>query len=208
MIALYDYWRSTASYRVRIALALAGADWQSVPVNLADGEQTTTAHLARNAQGLVPVLDIDNERFTQSMAIVEYLDETRQIGLLPADAVGRAKVRALAYAIAMDLHPVCNLRVAQYAVRHSGGGISMQSWMQAHIAPGLAAFEDMLTGGLFCFADSLSLADLCLVPQLYNAHRWGVDLDACPKIRQIEANLALIPAFARAHPDQTEFGPG
>ena len=203
MITLHDYWRSTASYRVRIALGLAGLEWQSNPINLVEGEQSAKAHLARNPQGLVPVLDVDGQSFTQSMAIIEYLDETRSLSLLPDEAVGRAKVRALAYAIAMDLHPVCNLRVAKYAVSHSKGGITMENWMQAHIAPALQAFEAMLGDGDFCFGNRLSLADICLVPQLYNAHRWGVGLEAMPKIRRIEAHLGTIPAFVAAHPDQS-----
>ncbi|PLW75963.1 maleylacetoacetate isomerase [Cohaesibacter celericrescens] len=202
MITLYDYWRSTASYRVRITLGLAGLEWQSIPVDLVAGEQSSDAHLDRNPQGLVPVLDIDGQRFTQSIAIVEYLNETRSLGLLPPDAEGRARVRMLAYMIAMDLHPVCNLRVAKYAVAHSNGGLTMQSWMQAHITPALLALEDMLEGGDFCFGETLSIADICLLPQLYNAHRWGVTLDAMPKIKRIEDNLSTIPAFAAAHPDQ------
>ncbi|MEJ2002845.1 MAG: glutathione S-transferase N-terminal domain-containing protein, partial [Maritimibacter sp.] len=105
MIRLYDYWRSSASYRVRIALGLAGLDWQSDAINLLDGDQRGAAHLARNPQGLVPALEIDGEVLTQSLAIVEYLDETRGLGLLPDAPLERARVRALAYAIAMEIHP-------------------------------------------------------------------------------------------------------
>ena len=201
MITLYDYWRSTASYRVRIALELAGLEWQSKPVNLVKEEQISNDHLARNPQGLVPVLEIDGHTLNQSLAIIEYLDETRSLSLLPQDATARAKVKSLAYAIAMDVHPVCNLRVAKFAVDHSGEKITMQSWIQAHVAPGLAAFEAMLVEGNVCFGDQLSIADLCLIPQLYNAHRWGVTLDECPKIQRIEANLSAHPAFMAAHPD-------
>ena len=147
------------------------------------------------------MLEIDGQTLNQSLAIIEYLDETRSLNLLPQDASARAKVKSLAYAIAMDVHPVCNLRVAKYAVRHSDEKITMQSWMQAHIAPGLAAFEAMLEGADVCFGDQLSLADLCLIPQLYNAHRWNVPLDDCPKIQRIEANLSSHPAFMAAHPD-------
>jgi len=203
MITLHDYWRSTASYRVRITLGLAGLEWQSNLINLIEGEQSTQVHLARNPQGLVPVLEIDGQSFTQSMAIIEYLNETRLLSLLPDEPVGRAKARALAYAIAVDLHPVCNLRVAKYAVGQSNGAITMENWMQAHIAPALEAFEVMLEGGDYCYGDRLSLADICLMPQLYNAHRWGVSLEALPKIRRIEAHLATIPAVAAAHPDQS-----
>lgn len=203
MIHLYDYWRSSAAYRVRIALGLAGLDWRSTPVDLASGAQRSPDHLARNPQGLVPVLDIDGQRLVQSLAIIEYLDATRDLGLIPADPVAAARVRAAAHVIAMDIHPVCNLRVATFAARHSNGGITMESWMQAHIGPGLAAFETMIEDGDRCFGDRVSLADICLMPQLYNARRWGVDLSARPKVRRIEAALSEVPAFAAAHPDMT-----
>ena len=202
MIRLFDYWRSSASYRVRIALGLAGLEWESVPVNLAEGAQQSPQHLERNPQGLVPVLEIDGLQFTQSLAIIEYLDETRQLGLLPADPAGRARVRALSHAIAMEIHPVCNLRVATYAAAHSRGSVTMQSWMQHFITPGLSAFETMLDSDTYCYGESVTLADICLFPQLYNAHRWQVDLARMPKIRAIEKTLANFPAFAAAHPDK------
>lgn len=203
MIRLHDYWRSSASYRVRIALGLAGLDWQSLPVDLVAGAQTAPDHLARNPQGLVPVLEIDGAQLTQSLAIVEYLDETRGLGLLPATPLERARVRALAHAVAMEIHPVCNLRVAKFATAQSGGTLSMQDWMQAFIAPGLAALEEMVEDGLYCFGTSVTLADICLVPQLYNAQRWGVDLAPLPRLARIGAHLETLPAFAAAHPDRT-----
>lgn len=209
MIQLHDYWRSSASYRVRIALGLAGLQWHSLPVDLVTGAQTAPAHLARNPQGLVPVLDIDGAHLTQSLAILEYLDETRHLGLLPATALDRAKVRAMAQAIAADIHPVCNLRVVKYATSQSDGAITTEGWMQAFIAPGLAAVEAMVTGEVMvtgeahCFGTSVTLADLCLVPQLYNARRWGVDLSPLPKLTRIGAHLESLPAFAAAHPDLT-----
>lgn len=202
MITLFDYWRSSASCRVRIALGLAGLDWQAVPVNLVEGEHKAPDHLARNPQGLVPVIEIDGRRFTQSLAIVEYLDETRGLGLLPGGAADRAQIRALAHAVAVDIHPICNLGTARYAVGLSGGGIEMQDWMQHFIAPGLAALEAMLAGGDYCWGEGVTLADVCLMPQLYNAERWQVDLSAMPKIRQVAVNLTAIPAFAAAHPDR------
>jgi len=202
MIRLHDYWRSSASYRVRIALGLAGLEWQSVPVDLTQDAQRSPTHLARNPQGFVPVLEIDGLVLTQSLAICEYLDETRGLALLPGDAAGRARVRAIAHAVAMDIHPVCNLGVARHAVAASGGAITTEGWMRAFIGPRLAALEAMLEGGARCHGDGVTLADLCLVPQVYNARRWGVDLDPLPKIRRIDAALAALPAFAAAHPDR------
>jgi maleylacetoacetate isomerase len=203
MTRLYDYWRSTASYRVRIALGLAGLDWETAPVNLVEGEQMAAEHLARHPQGLVPVLEIDGLRLTQSLAIVEYLDETRGLGLLPDHAGDRARVRAIAHAIAMDIHPVCNLSVARFAVERAQGGLATEAWMRRFIGPGLAAVERMVEDGPFCVGERVTLADLCLAPQVYNARRWGIDLDPMPRIRRIDAALGDIPAFAAAHPDRS-----
>ena len=201
MITLYDYWRSSASYRVRIALGLAGLDWKSIPVDLTTAEHRTEDHVARNPQGLVPVLDLDGHRFTQSLAIIEYLNETRGLGLLPADPVARAMVRALAHAIAMEIHPVCNVSVARFASEQSNGGITMESWMARFIPPGLGAVEAMVEDGDYCLGGLISLADICLVPQMYNARRWGIDLEPMPRLRRISAHLEALPAFAAAHPD-------
>ena len=206
MIRLYDYWRSSASYRVRIALNMTGEDWTSVPVNLVDGEQQSDAHLARNPQGLVPAIEVDGMLMTQSLAIIEYLDETRGLGLLPKSPQDRAKVRALSHAIAIDIHPICNLRVAKFAATQ-GGDITMESWMKAHIGPGLSAFEAMLEGGSFCFGDDVSLADLCLMPQIYNAERWGIDISEMPKIQKVARNLSGVHAFADAPPDAMKPAP-
>lgn len=203
MIHLYDYWRSSAAYRVRIALGLAGLEWEATQVDLVDGAQRTPAHLGRNPQGLVPVLEIDGHRMVQSLAIIEYLDATRGLGLIPTDPMQAAQVRAASYVIAMDIHPVCNLRVARLATQNPDGAITMEGWMQAHIGPGLAAFETMIDAGRRCFGDAVTLADICLMPQVYNAHRWGVDLSEMPRMRRIEAALSAIPAFAAAQPDMT-----
>jgi len=202
---LYDYWRSSASYRLRIALNLLGIAYQSVPVNLVAGEQTAPDHLRRNPQGLVPVLDIDGLRLTQSLAIIEYLDETRPgSGLLPSDPAGRARVRALSHAVAMEIHPVCNLRVVGHAAALSGGGDVLRAeWMAKFIGEGLAAVEAMLdhpATGRFCHGDRPGMADLCLVPQLYNARRWEVDLAGLPRILAIDAGCAEVDAFRRAFP--------
>lgn len=201
-IILHDYWRSSASYRVRIALGLAGLEWQAVAVNLVDGAQAKPDYLSLNPQGLVPTLEIDGHRFTQSLAIVEYLNETRALGLLSGTPAQRAKARAIAHAIAMDIHPICNLRVARQVIAASAGAVTMESWMQSIIAPGLAAVEQMVDGERYCSGDRLSLADLCLVPQIYNARRWGVDLEPMPKLTHIDAHLAQHPAFAAAYPTQ------
>jgi maleylacetoacetate isomerase len=201
---LYDYWRSSAAYRVRIALNLAGVAYRSVPVDLTAGEHRGAAHLERNPQGLVPALEIDGVRLTQSLAIVEYLNETRGLAVLPHEPVARARVRALAYAVAMEIHPVCNLSVARKAVEFAGGSAEMADWMLAFIPKGLAALETMLAAapdGRFAWGDAVTLADICLMPQLYNARRWNVDLAPMPRIRAIEAACAALPAFAAAHPD-------
>lgn len=203
MITLFDYWRSSASYRVRIALGLTGEAWQSQSVNLLSAEHKSRAHLDRNPQGLVPALEIDGVMMTQSLAIIEYLDETRALGLLPANALDRARARRISHAIAMDIHPVCNLGVAKYAVALSGEQIAMQDWMTRFITPGLIAVEEMVDDGDFCIGQNVTLADICLLPQLYNADRWNVDLTAMPKLRRIGAALGRMPAFAAAHPDQT-----
>jgi maleylacetoacetate isomerase len=206
---LYDYWRSSASYRVRIALNLVGESYRSVPVDLVAKVHRASEHLARNPQGLVPVLDIDGQRFNQSLAIIEYLAETRpESGFLPNDAIGRQRVRALSYAIAMDIHPVCNLGVVAHVMEAAPDGeIARRAWMQKFIGEGLAAFERLLdhpATGAFCHGDTPTMADICLMPQVYNARRWEVDLSRCPRIVAIDAHCAEIDGFARAHPDRAK----
>lgn len=205
---LYDYWRSSASYRVRIALNSLCESYRSVPVDLLAKAHKAPEHLARNPQGLVPVLEIDGERFTQSLAIIEYLSETRaDSSFLPSDAVGRQRVRMLSYAIAMDIHPVCNLSVVSHVMANAEDGeAARRNWMRKFIGEGLAAFERLLdhpATGRFCHGESPTMADFCLVPQVYNARRWDVDLSACPRLVAIDQNCAEIEAFARAHPDRT-----
>lgn len=209
MILLHDYWRSSASYRVRIALAHLGLDWTSDVVDLLQGGQRSDENLARNPQGLVPTLEIDGQVLTQSCAIIEYLNETRAGHLLPDDPAGRARVRTLAYAVAMEIHPICNLSVGRHAVEASGGAITTEGWMRHFIARGLTALEEMLSrqpGGRFCHGDHLTLADCCLVPQVYNARRWGVDLTPLPRITSIDAALGELDAVQRAHPDRWHKG--
>lgn len=205
MTVLYDYWRSSASYRLRIALALLGECYRSVAVNLLEDQQRGPDNLKRNPQGLVPTLEIDGETLTQSLAILEYLDETRQAGFLPSDPLARARVRALSHAIAMEVHPICNLHVARHAVQASGGTITTEAWMGYFISHGLKAVETMLESrpaGRYCHGDTVTMADLCLVPQVYNARRWGVDIEPMPQIRAIVAALEELPAFVAAHPDR------
>ncbi len=202
---LFDYWRSSASYRVRVALNLKGIGYEAVPVNLLGGAHRAAEHVARNPQAAVPVLDIDGLRLTQSLAIIEYLDETRPAPpLLPADAAGRARVRALAQVIAMEIHPICNLSVAS-RVAELGGDAARLDWTRTYIDRGLTAFEALLARpgtGRFCHGDAPGLADCCLIPQLYNARRWDLDPAAWPTIARVEAACAGLPAFAAAHPDR------
>ncbi len=206
-VVLYDYWRSSASYRVRIALHLLGIDFRAIPVDLLAAVHKTPEHLARNPQGKVPVLDIDGLRLTQSLAIVEYLDETR-LGerLLPADAPGRQRVRALSDAIAMDIHPICNTGTVNHVMALTGGGDAVRvAWMKKFIGEGMAAFEAMLdhpSTGKFCHGDSPTMADICLVPQVYNADRWGAELSACPRILAIVEACRALPAFRAAAPKE------
>lgn len=204
-IVLHDYWRSSSAYRLRIALNLMGLPYQGRAVDLVSGEQTAAAHLARNPQGLVPVLEIDGQTLTQSLAILEYLDEAHGAGFLPRDPLGRVRVRSLSYAVAMEMQPVCNLRVARHAVESSAGTITMQGWMQHFITLGLTGLEAMLSPGqTLCHGQNITMADICLVPQVYNARRWGVDLAACPTISAIADRLETVPAIAAAHPDRVK----
>lgn len=204
-VVLYDYWRSSASYRVRIALHSLDIPFMTVPVDLLSQAHKTPDYLRTNPQGLVPSLEIDGLVLTQSLAIIEYLDETRDAGFLPSDASGRQRVRAIAYAIAMDIHPVCNLGVVGHVMALAGGGDeTRRAWMQRFIGAGLDAVEVMLgeETGRFCHGDAPGLADFCLVPQLYNATRWGLDLSRFPTLARIGAACAEHAAFAAAHPDR------
>jgi maleylacetoacetate isomerase len=206
MTILYDYWRSSASYRVRIALNLLGIGYDAVPVDLVKGEQRGADNLARNPQGLVPTLLIDGLGLTQSLAIIEYLND-RHGALLPADPAGRARVRALSYAIAMEIAPICNLSVRNHVQALTGGATTADDWQRHYISQGLAAFERLLDDpatGPFCHGDQISMADICLVPQIYNALRVGVDVASHPRLAMIHARLSDIPEIAAAHPDKVK----
>ncbi|MFT4014570.1 MAG: maleylacetoacetate isomerase [Paracoccus sp. (in: a-proteobacteria)] len=203
-VVLHDYWRSSASYRVRIALGLKGIAYDRVQVDLVAGAQRRPEHLALNPQGLVPALEIDGLVLTQSLAILEYLEETQpEPALLPGDPAARAHVRALALAIACEIHPVSNLKVLA-RVEALAGREARAAWNRDNIAEGLAAFERMLDHpgftGRFCHADRPGLADCVLVPQIYNARRWGVELPE--RITAVEAACRDLPAFIEAHPDR------
>lgn len=206
---LYTYFRSSAAYRVRIALNLKGIEAEPSPVHLLKdgGEQFGAAYDALNPQHLVPLLEDDGLVLTQSLAIIEYLDETyaRQ-PLLPHDAHGRARVRALSQAIACDIHPIDNLRVLKYLSDKLGVSPDQKTeWYRHWVALGLAALERQVAGnpatGSFCHGDTPTMADCCLVPQLYNARRFDCDLAPYPVLTAIAQRCEALPAFAAARPE-------
>jgi maleylacetoacetate isomerase len=203
---LYDYWRSSAAYRVRIALNLKGVDYESRQVDLRDSEQKSAAYRALNPQGLVPMLEIDGHKLTQSLAIINYLDlRYPNVPLIPALAAERAHVVAMAMTIACDIHPLNNLRVLKYLkdpLGHSQDEID--AWYAHWISEGLPALEAMAApaAGKFLFGNAPTGADVCLVPQLYNARRYDVPLDAYPTLLRAEENANQLEPFAAAHPDR------
>lgn len=206
-ITLFDFWRSSASYRCRIALNLARLDYNQIAVDLPSREHKTPEHLARNPQGFVPVLDIDGLRLTQSLAILEYLDATRDLGLMPKEPARRAQMQALAHSIAVDIHPVCNLQVAAYAVEITGRDEVRAEWMRRFIRPGIVAFESLLSAydqSPFACGDSPTLVDVCLMPQVYNARRWGAEIEDLPHTMSAVAACEAHPAFQAAHPDNNQ----
>ena len=203
---LHGYFRSSASYRVRIALNLKGLSTDHLPHHLRKGEQRDPAYLAINPQGLVPTLQDDQGAIiTQSLAIIEWLEETHpEPPLLPKDPLRRAKVRAFAMALACDTHPVQNLKVLARLRELGLPEEAVTGWAAWANREGLAACETLIAGesGPFCFGAAPTMADLCLVPQLANARRFGVDLDAFPRLRKAEAAAKDHKAFADAAPER------
>lgn len=207
---LYTFFRSSASYRVRIALNLKGISYDRIPIHLrrGGGEQLSAAYRAVNPQALVPALDVDGRVLTQSLAIIEYLEETHPAPpLLPSDPEDRAVVRSMALTIACEIHPIQNLRVLNYVKKeYRQTDEQVNQWARHWIDLGLEALEQMIVAqpkrGKFCFGDTSTLADVCLVPQLGNARRYGCDLAKYPAILDIEKNCLAIPAFADAAPEK------
>ncbi|MES2162720.1 MAG: maleylacetoacetate isomerase [Pseudomonadota bacterium] len=207
---LYTYFRSTAAYRVRIALNLKGLAYDAMPVHLLrdGGEQLTESYRALNPSALLPTLDDDGSVIGQSLAIIEYLEETRpQVPLLPAVAADRARVRALALTVAADTHPLGNLRVLKYLKGQLKVTEEVKvEWQQHWLRTGMATLERLLADdartGRYCHGDTPTLADCCLVPQVFGAQRFGVDLAPYPTIMRIFEACAELPAFQQAHPSQ------
>jgi maleylacetoacetate isomerase len=205
---LHGYWRSSAAYRVRIALNLKGVACEQAAHHLARGEQRGPDYLALNPQGLVPALETGGDVLTQSLAIIEYLDETiPEPALLPRDARARAQVRAMALSVACDIHPLNNLRVVDYLRRELAQPEgAVERWMRHWIETGFAALEAAVRrhsrDGRHCHGDAVTMADVFLAPQMYNARRVGCDLAGVPTLVAIDAALMALPAFAAAAPER------
>jgi maleylacetoacetate isomerase/maleylpyruvate isomerase len=203
-LALHSAWRSSAAYRVRIALNLKGLAYDIAPVNLVSSQHLEPAYAALNPQRLLPTLEVDGRALAQSLAILEWLDETVPApALLPADPFDRAVVRGMAQLVASDIHPVNNLRVLRAL---TGLGIDepgREAWIQRWILDGFTALETMIAehGRGYAFGDTPTQADICLIPQIYNAERFKTDLTPFPAIRAVAARAAEHPAFAAAHPN-------
>ena len=205
---LYDYYRSSAAYRVRIGLNLKGIDYERRPVNLLESEQKGDEYHALNPQGLVPMLEIDDHRLTQSLSILVYLDQRfPDPPLMPRSAPDGAHVRSMALAVACDIHPLNNLRVLKY-LKHEleQPQERIDHWYVHWITEGLCSLETVAAprAGEFLFGDAPTIADVCLVPQLYNARRYDVPLDDYPTLLRADSNAKRLDAFAAAHPDRQE----
>ena len=208
-LTLYTYWRSSAAFRVRIALNLKGLEYRSVAKHLLrdGGEQRKSDYLALNPQGLVPALDDDGALVTQSLAICEYLEEKwPEPRLLPGDAAARAQIRAMALAVACDIHPLNNLRVLQYLRgEFSANDVTVNRWARHWIGRGFEALDRLIernsVDGRHCVGSGVTLADVFLLPQVFNARRVDLDLAPYPRIAAVAAHLESLPAFAAARPD-------
>lgn len=202
---LYNYFRSSASFRVRIALNLKGLAYEYVPVHIAKGEHKLSAYTEVSADWLVPTLEIDGRRLSQSMAIIEYLDELHpEPALIPADPFARAQVRALAQSIACEIHPINNLRVLRYLTTELHvSEEDKNTWYRHWVRSGLEAFERqlaLLPDSTFCFGASPTLADCCLVPQIFNGQRFKVNLEGLPRTMAAFDACMQLPAFQQAQP--------
>ena len=207
---LYDYWRSSSAYRLRIALGLKGLAYEAREIDLRHSAQHAPDFVALNPQARVPVLVDGDVALGQSLAIIEYLDETHPaLPLLPAEPTARARVRAAAQTIACDMQPLGNLAVLRYLRAQFGADeAATDAWAAHWIEAGLPALEAMaVPGGPYLFGDAVTLADICLVPQLYNARRFGVDLAPFPRLAAADAALTAIPAFAAARPEAQSQSP-
>ena len=207
MMKLYNYFRSSASYRVRIALALKGLPYEYVPVHLLRGDHKKAEFAALSADGFVPLLDDGGAPLSQSLAIIEYLDETHPTPpLLPADPLGRAQVRALAQSVACDIHPLNNLRVLKYLVRElKVGEDAKNDWYRHWCREGLLSLERQLQRlpvGAYCYGNSPTLADCCLVPQVVNAQRLAVDFQGLERVQAVFNACMRHPAFQAAEPSR------
>lgn len=202
-LVLHDYFRSSASFRVRIALNLKGLDYDHVEISLIAGEQRSDAYLEQNAQGFVPMLVVDGEPIIQSMAIIDWLDRAfPEPRLIPEEAMPRAVALAQAQVIASDIHPLNNLRILKYLTRDLGlNEQTKERWIATWIAQGFDALEAMAGEGKYLGGATPGIADCCLVPQMYNARRFEVPLDAYPRLAAIDAACMKLDAFQRAHPD-------
>ncbi len=212
MRKLYGYWRSSASYRIRIALALKGLAYETVAIDLRTGQHRQEPYLEHNPQGLVPLLEDGERRISQSMAILEYLEERYpHPPLLPADLAQRARVRSMCALIACEIHPLNNLRVLQHLRTAQGWDEdAVERWYRHWILEGFTLLERELRAcaGRYCVGDRITMADLFLVPQVYNARRYRCPLDPFPTILRIDRTCQVHMAFAQAHPDRQPDAPG